>query len=74
MADKKTYAVVKDGFLMGGYHAAGTTVDLYPAQAKYDLPPHGDMLAEVVAAPVAPVATAPRRAPTTAKSQPESVA
>lgn len=43
-AVKTTYTVAEAGFLFGDYYKAGDTIDLHPAQAKYDLPPHGSML------------------------------
>lgn len=54
---KQTYEVAQDGFLLGDFYKAGTTVDLYPEQARYDLPPHGTMLKPLAAMP----ATAPAR-------------
>jgi len=44
---KKRYKVVANGFILNTFYAAGDVVELYPAQAKYDLPPHGAMLAEL---------------------------
>lgn len=41
---KETYEVAQDGFLFGDFYKAGTTIELYPEQARYDLPPHGSML------------------------------
>jgi hypothetical protein len=47
---RRTYKVLREGWLLGTHYAAGDTVDLYPAQAQYDLAPHGDMLAEAAPA------------------------
>lgn len=67
---KQTYEVVQDGFLFGDFYKAGATIDLYPEQASYDLPPHGTMLKAPSSA--APAAAAPaRRAAPGAKSAPE---
>lgn len=50
---KQTYEVVQDGFLLGDFYRTGDKVELYPVQARYDLPPHGTMLRPLAAAPVA---------------------
>jgi len=47
---KRTYEVVRDGWLQDGYHRRGDLVELYPAQAEYDMAPHGDMLIDLDAA------------------------
>lgn len=54
---KRTYEVARAGWLDGMYYKAGDTVDLYPAQAEYDLPPHGDMLIDLEAATTPPAGT-----------------
>lgn len=63
---KQTYDVVADGWILGDYYKAGQTVELLPAQAKYDLPAHGGhMLRERVAPPATP-ASAPKKKPAAA--------
>jgi len=64
MSVKKRYEVVTAGFLGGDYYAAGAIVALHPVQAKYDLPPHGEMLREVpVDAPADVPAAVPAKKP-----------
>ena len=60
MAKKQKYEVAQDGFLAGDYHRAGETVEMYPEQAAYDLPPHGSML-KAPAATTAAVASNPAK-------------
>ena len=60
MSAKRTYEVVEDGFILNTFYAAGATVELYPEQARYDLPPYGTMLRE--AAPAAADRPAPAKA------------
>lgn len=55
----RTYDVVQSGYFLGDFYAAGATVTCLPEQAKYDLPPHGAMLAEQ-AEPKAEPAPAPQ--------------
>lgn len=50
---KETYEVAQDGFLLGDFYRAGDKVELYPEQARYDLPPHGSMLKPLAATPAA---------------------
>lgn len=62
---KVTYEVVQDGFLLGDFYRAGARVELFPEQARYDLPPHGAMLR----APAAPAVTQPRAKKTAASQE-----
>ncbi|WP_109317546.1 hypothetical protein [Pseudovibrio ascidiaceicola] len=49
--EKKRYRVLRAGFLHGTYRREGEEVELFEKQAKVDLPPFGNRLAEVSAKP-----------------------
>lgn len=54
--EKKHYRVLRAGFLHGTYRQKGEEIELFEKQAKVDLPPLGNRLAEVSAKTTKPAA------------------